>query len=177
MNAGLAIELVDERTGDKQAYKFEGGIREFVKLLNKAKAPLHEDVVYIRDERDNIEVEIALQWNDSYQEQIFPYTNNGHNRDGGTHLTGFRAAPPDDQQYAPAHLLKTEQARRRRRREALTRPVVNIPTPASIRRQNEARVERGQRHRRAVVTIACINISKHPRRRASSKKRDRRARA
>jgi len=92
LNAGLAIELRDERTDVQQNYKFEGGIREFVRLLNKAKSPLHEEVVYIREERDGIEVEIALQWNDSYTEQIFPYTNNVHNREGGTHLTGLKAA-------------------------------------------------------------------------------------
>ncbi len=92
LNAGLRISFEDLRTGRTQEYHFEGGIREFVTLLNKSKAPLHPDVVYIRDTRDNVEVEVALQWNDSFTEQVFPYTNNVHNKDGGTHLTGFRAA-------------------------------------------------------------------------------------
>ena len=92
LNAGLKIQFDDVRTDRSQAYHFEGGIREFVTLLNKSKAPLHPDVVYIRDTKDNVEVEVALQWNDSFTEQVFPYTNNVHNKDGGTHLTGFRAA-------------------------------------------------------------------------------------
>lgn len=92
LNAGLEIVLDDRRTSKTQHYKFEGGIRQFVKLINKAKNPLHEKVIYISDEREKIEVEVALQWNDSFNEQIFTYTNNVNNRDGGTHLTGLRAA-------------------------------------------------------------------------------------
>ncbi|MDH5672208.1 MAG: DNA topoisomerase (ATP-hydrolyzing) subunit B [Myxococcales bacterium] len=92
LNAGLQIALDDKRSGRRETYHFEGGIREFVTLLNKAKTALHSDVIYIDDERDNIRVEVALQWNDSFNEQVFCYTNNVHNRDGGTHLTGLRAA-------------------------------------------------------------------------------------
>jgi DNA gyrase subunit B len=92
LNAGLKIQFDDLRTDRSQAYHFEGGIREFVTLLNKSKVPMHPDVVYIKDTKDNVEVEVALQWNDSFTEQVFPYTNNVHNKDGGTHLTGFRAA-------------------------------------------------------------------------------------
>ena len=92
LNAGLQIVYDDQRTSRGEHYKFEGGIREFVKLLNKSKAALHEDVIYISDEREGVTVELAMQWNDSFTEQIFPYTNNVHNKDGGTHLTGFRAA-------------------------------------------------------------------------------------
>src|SRR5690349_12039897 len=91
LNAGLRINFEDERSGRSEKYRFEGGIREFVKLLNKSKPGLHTDVIYINHERDNVVVEVALQWNDSFNEQIFCYTNNVHNKDGGTHLTGFRA--------------------------------------------------------------------------------------
>jgi DNA gyrase subunit B len=92
LNAGLSIELTDERDGRSQQYKFEGGISEFVALLNKTRNPLHDEVIRIHDTRENIEIDVALQWSDAYNEQIFCYTNNINNRDGGTHLTGFRTA-------------------------------------------------------------------------------------
>ncbi|MEZ4254131.1 MAG: ATP-binding protein [Polyangiales bacterium] len=92
LNAGLSITLLDERQDKKVDYKFEGGIREFASTLNKNKTPLHEDVIYVHETRDNIEVEIAMQWNDTYNENILCYTNNVFNRDGGTHLTGLRTA-------------------------------------------------------------------------------------
>ncbi len=92
LNAGLAILLDDRRKDRLQEYRFDGGICQFVALLNKAKTPLHEDVVHVSDEREGIQVEVALQWNDSFTEQVMCYANNVHNWDGGTHLTGFRAA-------------------------------------------------------------------------------------
>ncbi|MFI5308753.1 MAG: DNA topoisomerase (ATP-hydrolyzing) subunit B [Polyangiales bacterium] len=92
LNAGLQIRFEDQRSGRSEYYHFEGGIREFVTLLNKNKLPLHQDVIYIDAEREGVRVELAMQWNDSFNEQIFPYTNNVNNKDGGTHLTGFRAA-------------------------------------------------------------------------------------
>jgi DNA gyrase subunit B len=93
LNAGLTIELTDEREEDKKVvHHFEGGIREFVHTLNQHKTPLHDEVVYVHDQKDGVDVEIAMQWNDSYNETIFPYTNNVHNKDGGTHLTGLRTA-------------------------------------------------------------------------------------
>jgi DNA gyrase subunit B len=105
LNAGFVITLTDERADRKETFEYKGGIREFVELLNKTKEPVHEKVVYIQaeqvPEREGggpqegaapVEVEVALQWNSTYAEQIFCYTNNVHNRDGGTHLTGFRAA-------------------------------------------------------------------------------------
>ena len=103
LNAGFLVILEDERgEGRRVEHCFEGGIREFIEVLNKNKAPLHDEVIYIKDRRAfssgsgskstsmEIEVEVALQWNDSFIEQIFPYTNNVRNRDGGTHLTGLR---------------------------------------------------------------------------------------
>jgi DNA gyrase subunit B len=92
LNAGLAITLKDERSSKDVSYKFEGGIREFVESLNAKKTPLHPDVVHLTDTRDGIEIDLAMQWNDSYNESIFCYTNNVNNRDGGTHLTGLRTA-------------------------------------------------------------------------------------
>jgi DNA gyrase subunit B len=92
LNAGLSVVFEDQRIGRMERHKFDDGIREFIALLNKGKAPLHPEVIYLKDTRDGVEVEIALQWNDSYVEQVFCYTNNVHNRDGGTHLTGLRAA-------------------------------------------------------------------------------------
>ena len=88
----------DERgEGARRRFEYKGGIREFVEHLNKTKEPVHEKVVHIIAEApaENgtpIVVEVALQWNSTYAEQIFPYTNNVHNKDGGTHLTGLRAA-------------------------------------------------------------------------------------
>jgi DNA gyrase subunit B len=92
LNAGLTITLTDERADKVANYHFEGGIREFVSTLNKNKVPLNDEVIYLIEKRDNVEVEIAMQWNDSFNENILCYTNNVHNRDGGTHLTGLRTA-------------------------------------------------------------------------------------
>jgi DNA gyrase subunit B len=93
LNAGLEVSLEDERgEGKKVVHKFAGGIREFVESLNKKKTPLHDDVIYLHAVKDGVDVEIAMQWSDSYNESIFPYTNNVFNRDGGTHLTGLRTA-------------------------------------------------------------------------------------
>ncbi len=92
LNAGLEIVLKDERADRQSIFKYEGGIREFVSNLSKTKTPLHPEVIYMKDTRDGVEVELAFQWNDSYNESIFCYTNNVHNRDGGTHLTGLRTA-------------------------------------------------------------------------------------
>jgi DNA gyrase subunit B len=91
LNAGLEVSLEDERgDGKKVTHKFKGGIREFVEALNKKKTPLHDDVIYLHAVKDGVDVEIAMQWSDAYNESIFPYTNNVYNRDGGTHLTGLR---------------------------------------------------------------------------------------
>jgi DNA gyrase subunit B len=100
LNAGFLISLVDEREGSgrKENFQYKGGISEFVEHLNKAKEPVHDKVISIVAEHQiegasvPVGVELAMQWNSSYSEQIFCYTNNVHNRDGGTHLTGLRAA-------------------------------------------------------------------------------------
>ena len=93
LNSGIHIEITDEREDGKHiVYHFEGGISSFVADLNKGKQVVNSKVVHFMGTRSNIEVEIALQWNKTYQESIYCFTNNIRNRDGGTHLTGFKAA-------------------------------------------------------------------------------------
>ncbi|MEK7705238.1 MAG: ATP-binding protein, partial [Myxococcota bacterium] len=92
LNAGVAITIADERDGKTQDFKYEGGIVSFVKHLNKNKHTLHPDPIFLQGSQNGIAIELALQWNDTYGEQMFVYTNNIPNPDGGTHLTGLRAA-------------------------------------------------------------------------------------
>lgn len=92
LNKGIALTLTDERTGASNYFKYEGGIIEYVKYLNEKKEPLHEQPIYVEGARDMIQVEIALQYNDSYTENIYSFANNINTHEGGTHESGFKSA-------------------------------------------------------------------------------------
>jgi DNA gyrase subunit B len=92
LNRGLKITLDDERSDKKVEFRFTGGIVEFVKHLNKGKQPLHDSPIYMEGKRETVDMEIALQYNDGYNENVFSFANTINTVDGGTHLSGFRSA-------------------------------------------------------------------------------------
>ena len=94
LNSGVRIILIDERPAERLETElfYEGGVKEFVKYLDRSKSPAMPEPIYIKGERDDIGVEIAMWWNDSYHETVLPFTNNIPQRDGGTHVAGFRGA-------------------------------------------------------------------------------------
>jgi DNA gyrase subunit B len=92
LNSGVRIELIDERENKNDVFAHAGGLQAFVKYLNRTRTPVHESVFWFRTQDGPVSVEVAMQWNDSYQESMFCYTNNIPQKDGGTHLAGFRSA-------------------------------------------------------------------------------------
>ncbi|MBA9085907.1 DNA gyrase subunit B [Fontibacillus solani] len=92
LNKGINISITDERTGDSDSFHYEGGIMEYVKFLNGNKEVLHEQPIYVEGARDMIQVEVALQYNESYTENILSFANNIHTHEGGTHESGFKSA-------------------------------------------------------------------------------------
>jgi len=135
LNKGLKITIDDEREPDKHhEFQYEGGIKSFVEYLNKRKEPLHGAPIYFEATRDRVVIEVAMQWNQGYQENIFSFANNINTRDGGTHLSGFKSALTRTiNQYAQtADLLKklTNPPEGEDVREGLTAVIsVKLPNP------------------------------------------------
>ncbi len=92
LNAGVKINISDERSEKSHQFHYEGGIASFVEYLNRAKTPLHPQPIYFRGQKGNVDMEVAIQYNDGYDEKIFSFANNINTHEGGTHMAGFKAA-------------------------------------------------------------------------------------
>ena len=154
LNGGIVITLDDERDGKSHRFHYDGGIVSFVQHLNKNKATVNEKPIHMRGEKDGIDAEIALQWNDGYAETVYAFANNINTHEGGTHLSGFRAALT---RTINAYATKNNLAKDLKEsvsgddiREGLT-AVISVKIAASaVRRTDEdqARKHRGQGNRR-----------------------------
>ena len=133
LNQGLRIRLVDDRNGGDETFLYEGGIREFVQHLNATRTPIHEDIVHFSREVDGHQIEVALQYNDGYDERILAFVNNINTHEGGTHLAGFRTALTRTlNQYAKARggVKDEEMPEGEDYREGLTAVIsVKVPDP------------------------------------------------
>ncbi|MEO7191736.1 MAG: DNA topoisomerase (ATP-hydrolyzing) subunit B [Vicinamibacterales bacterium] len=134
LNAGVVIAITDERDGKNHRFLYEGGIREFVEFLNQNRTVANDKPIYMSGERDGILVDIAVQWNDSYTETTYAFANNINTHEGGTHLSGFRAALTRTfNHYASSHNLSaklTESVTGEDIREGMTAVIsVKIPQP------------------------------------------------
>ena len=135
LNAGVRITIADERSGKNHEFQYEGGLRQFVEHLNKNKAVLSDKPIHLSGETDKIQVEVAMQYNDSYDEMVFCFGNNVYNDEGGAHLAGFKAALTRTvNAYAGAHSLwkdLKESPTGDDAREGLVAVIsVKLPTPA-----------------------------------------------
>ncbi len=135
LNKGLEIRVADHRTGDSDTYCYQGGLREFVTHLNEGKEVLHSDVIYVdkSDTENKIEVEIALQYNQTYAETLFTFVNSVNTREGGTHLEGFRSALTraiNNSAHANKHLKEDVSVKGEDVREGLTAVIsIKIANP------------------------------------------------
>jgi DNA gyrase subunit B len=132
LNKGLRISIRDERDDRAHEFFFEGGIVSFVEHLNRAKTPIHPEVIYLSGDREGVAVEIAMQWNEGYSESVFSFANNINTIEGGTHLIGFKAALTRSlNSFAlAANALKGESLQGEDVREGLTAVIsVKVPEP------------------------------------------------
>ena len=155
LNAGILITIHDERDGKEHTFQYDGGIVSFVQHLNKNKTVINEKPIFMKGEKDGIDAEIALQWNDGYTELVFSFANNINTHEGGTHLSGFRAALTRTiNSYAVknnlAKDLKDASISGDDIREGPDGRHQRQDSAAAVRRtdQDEARQHRGQGHRR-----------------------------
>ena len=112
LNKNLKITFFDENSGEKEVYQYEGGIAEFVRHINRNTKPLHEEVIYMEGEKEDVTVEVAMQYTESYAEKIFSFVNNISTHEGGTHLSGFKSALTRTlNDYARKNIFKENNAR------------------------------------------------------------------
>ena len=171
LNGGITITLDDERDGKSHKFHYEGGIVSFVKHLNKNKAAVNEKPIYMRGEKDGIEAEISLQWNDGYAETIYSFANNINTHEGGTHLSGLRVGPDaHDQRLRDAEQPGEGPQGERHRRGHPRGPDgrrQRQDSPSAVRGadEDEARQHRGQGHRRGrSSTTSWVRSSRRTRR-------------